>query len=135
MTLRVRLLLGLVVLAAIGLAVAGAVTYHEQQTFFSKRVNDQLTSALANPQQFSSTFGDRESPAGAYQRNLPFGTYAEVRFPDGTIQTVSTDSVSNSARSSRCIIPATVHSPAGSPSRHRRMPVPQFSSSQYRCAT
>jgi two-component system OmpR family sensor kinase len=98
MTLRVRLLLGLVVLAAIGLAVAGAVTYHEQQTFFSKRVNDQLTSALANPQQFSSTFGDRESPAGAYQRNLPFGTYAEVRFPDGTIQTVSTDSVSNSAK-------------------------------------
>jgi len=97
MTLRVRLLVGLVVLAAIGLAVAGGVTYHEQKSFLSKRVNDQLTSALANPQQFSNTFGDRDGGARS-QRNLPFGTYAEVRFPDGTIQTVSTDSVSTKTK-------------------------------------
>ncbi len=104
MTLRVRLLLGLVVLAAIGLTVAGGVTYHEQETFLSKRVNDQLVSAIANPRQFSGTFGD-ENPGGASPRSLPFGTYAELRFPNGTTQMVSTDSVSTSVRPT---LPATV---------------------------
>ncbi len=104
MTLRVRLLLGLVVLAAIGLTVAGGVTYHEQETFLSKRVNDQLISAVANPRQFSGTFGD-ENPGGATPRSLPFGTYAELRFPNGTTQMVSTDSVSTSVRPT---LPATV---------------------------
>jgi two-component system OmpR family sensor kinase len=103
MTLRVRLLVGLVVLAAIGLAVAGSVTYHEQQSFYSARVKAQLTSAQAHPRQFVSSLddngnGDAASPA-------PFGTYVEVRFPDGTIQPLNGNAVSTKAKPS---LPATV---------------------------
>ena len=54
MTLRTRLLIGLVVLTAIGLSVAGAVTYREQRSFLLDRVNEQLASALAVPGQFSA---------------------------------------------------------------------------------
>ena len=82
MTLRVRLLLGLVVLAAIGLTVAGGVTYHEQQTFLSKRVNEQLTSALAVAA--AVLVGASATATGNghdVARSLPFGTYAEVRSP------------------------------------------------------
>jgi two-component system, OmpR family, sensor kinase len=97
MTLRVRLLLCLVVLAAIGLAVAGGVTYHEQQSFLSKRVNDQLASAVATPQQFRfGTLGNNAE--GDAPRQLPFGTYAEFRFADGTIQSVTSDTVSIKAK-------------------------------------
>src|SRR3954454_3574844 len=94
MTLRVRLLVGLVVLAAIGLAVASAVTYHEQKMFLSKRVNEQLSSAVAAPQQFN--FGKRGGNATpGTTRQLPFGTYAEVRLNDGTTLPVSTPIADN----------------------------------------
>src|SRR6266446_10721813 len=103
MTLRVRLLLGLVVLAAIGLAVAGGVTYREQRSFLSKRVNEQLASAVANPQQFGTSFDD--NAGGDAARPLPFGTYAEVRFDDGTIRRYSTDAVSTKSKPD---LPATI---------------------------
>ena len=45
MTLRARLLVGLLVLAAAGLAVAGGVTYQEQKGFLLDRVDAQLRSA------------------------------------------------------------------------------------------
>ncbi len=93
MTLRVRLLVGLVVLAAIGLTVAGFATYHEQKTFLSTRVNEQLASALAAPQQISSSV-DNDPGNTAAPRPLPFGTYAELRFSDGSTQVVSADTVS-----------------------------------------
>ena len=89
MTLRVRLLLGLVVLAAIGLTVAGGITYREQRSFLSKRVNEQLASAVAVPQQFGARRNDNTNPNAP--RSVPFGTYAEVRYDDGTIRPVSAD--------------------------------------------
>jgi two-component system OmpR family sensor kinase len=89
MTLRVRLLLGLVVLAAVGLAVAGGVTYHEQQTFLSKRVNEQLASALAAPDQFGAAAAN--NGAGDANRPLPFGTYGELRLDGGGTQVFNTD--------------------------------------------
>ncbi len=89
MTLRVRLLLGLVVLAAIGLAVAGGVTYHEQQTFLSKRVNEQLASALAAPDQFGAS-ADADGQTSA-TRPLPFGTYGELRLDSGSTRVFNTD--------------------------------------------
>jgi two-component system, OmpR family, sensor kinase len=102
MSLRVRLLLGLVVLAAIGLAVAGGVTYREQRSFLSQRVNEQLASALAAPQQF----GARNETANTdTPRSVPFGTYAELRFADGTIRQVSTDGVSSTTKPS---LPTTI---------------------------
>ncbi len=98
MTLRVRLLVGLVVLAALGLAVAGGVTYHEQQTFLSSRVNDQLNSAVANPRQISLALGEGPGLGPDVPRLLPFGTYAEVRLPDGTVEPLSSDSVSSTTK-------------------------------------
>jgi two-component system OmpR family sensor kinase len=97
MTQRVRLLLGLVVLAAIGLAVAGGVTYHEQQTFFSKRVKAQLVSAVANPRQFHVGASGPDN-SGESPQQVPFGTYAEVRFADGTVVPASSDEVTSSAK-------------------------------------
>ena len=105
MTLRVRLLLGLVVLAAIGLVVAGGVTYHEQQTFLSKRVNEQLSSAVATPQQFSFESRNNNGRSFGAARELPFGTYVEVRLGDGTIRPVSGDAISASAKPA---LPATI---------------------------
>ena len=43
MSLRARLLIGLVVLVAIGLAVAAAATYEEQRSFLYKRVDQEIT--------------------------------------------------------------------------------------------
>ncbi len=103
MTLRVRLLLGLVVLAAIGLTVAGGVTYREQRSFLSKRVNEQLASAVAAPQQFGARRNDNTNPNAP--RSVPFGTYAEVRYDDGTIRPVSADTVSTNTKPS---LPAAI---------------------------
>ncbi len=102
MTLRVRLLLGLVVLTAIGLTVAGGVTYSEQRSFLSKRVNEQLASAVAAPQQFVSTADDATPDA---PRPLPFGTYAELRTPDGTVTSISNDTLSSKSKPN---LPSTV---------------------------
>jgi two-component system OmpR family sensor kinase len=46
MSLRARLILGLVALAAAGLLIAGAVTYAEQRSFLYQRVDDQLRAAI-----------------------------------------------------------------------------------------
>ena len=46
MSLRARLMIGLLVLAALGLVVAGAITYAEQRSFLTDRVDQQARSAL-----------------------------------------------------------------------------------------
>lgn len=46
MSIRARLLAGLVSLAAVGLGVAAVVTYEEQRTFLSSRVDQQVLTAL-----------------------------------------------------------------------------------------
>src|SRR5690242_3877549 len=79
MTLRVRLLLGLVVLAAIGLTVAGAVTYGQTRGDLLNRVNKQLASASQSPSLFFSRFGPGDNIPGAL---LPPGTWAQVRATD-----------------------------------------------------
>ncbi len=46
MSLRARLVIGLLVLAALGLVLAGAITYAEQRSFLQDRVDQQARSAL-----------------------------------------------------------------------------------------
>ena len=46
MSLRARLLVMLVALAAAGLAIAGIVTYTEQRSFLFARVDEQAASAV-----------------------------------------------------------------------------------------
>ncbi len=91
MTLRTRLLIGLVLLAAIGLTVSGVVTYREQRSFLLDRVNEQLASALAVPDQFNRAVNNPSSTGR--QRPLPYGTYAEVRLPDGRVEVVAGDMI------------------------------------------
>ena len=84
MTLRVRLLLGLVFLAAIGLVFAGAVTYRQTRGDLISRVNRQLTTAAANPNLF---FPRYQTPANESVTNtlLPPGTWALLRLDSGQI--------------------------------------------------
>ncbi len=83
MTLRVRLLLGLVVLTAIGLAVAGAVTYRQTRADLLDRVDHQLASAAQSPDLFFSAFaqsGD-DSTSARSSRRVPGHKFAR-RIPE-----------------------------------------------------
>jgi two-component system OmpR family sensor kinase len=71
LSLRARLTLGLVVLAAIGLALAGLATYGALRAFMLERVDDQLTDAFRRP------------IVSARAAVLPAGAYYEVRNPEG----------------------------------------------------
>ena len=102
MTLRVRLLLGLVVLAAIGLTVAGAVTYRQTRGDLFGRVNKQLASASSSPSLFFSRFTGNNVISGAL---LPPGTWAQVRASDtGEILGTNPGSISEKSPS----LPKTV---------------------------
>jgi len=98
-SLRARLLVGLVVLTAAGLAVAGIVTYAAERSFLVARVDQQFTSdsingfedwfdshaGLRHPQPGASGAGERfpsdqggRPPGGdpfGHPNNMPVGTY------------------------------------------------------------
>jgi two-component system, OmpR family, sensor kinase len=108
-SLRARLLAGLVVLAAAGLAIAGFVTYRAERSFLLDRLNSQLVASIpsvedlvdhknhldgepqgrhANPvgeEQFENAGG---APPGAHApprefNAPPYGTFAEHLTPSG----------------------------------------------------
>jgi two-component system, OmpR family, sensor kinase len=80
-TLRTRLLIALVALTAIGLAVAGLVTYRQQQTFLFQRVDQQLSSAQ------SPMLGQLERGCrfGFGLQGLPYGAYGELVDTSGDV--------------------------------------------------
>ncbi|HEX5096103.1 MAG TPA: HAMP domain-containing sensor histidine kinase [Acidimicrobiia bacterium] len=77
MSLRTRLSLLLVVLAAVGLVVAGYVTHRATRTYLVDRVDGQLEDSLKSPQVLfpNNSFGAE----GRVARTLPPGTFAELR--------------------------------------------------------
>src|SRR5258706_6325681 len=77
MTLRVRLLFGLVVLAAIGLAVAGGVTYRQTRADLLSRVDQQLDTSSQSPNLFFHGFDQNDETLS--HALLPPGTWAQVR--------------------------------------------------------
>jgi two-component system OmpR family sensor kinase len=102
MSLRARLLLGMVVLVAAGLAVAAVTTYEEQRSFLLNRVDQQVQSGLvpvafelrlpgvrparspgARRFPFSGLLGRR--PPGIGPASLPPGTYGELIGPGGKV--------------------------------------------------
>ncbi len=102
MSLRTRLLLGMVVLVAAGLAVAAVTTYEEQRSFLLNRVDQQVQSGLvpvafelrlsgvrparapgARRFPFAGLLGRR--PPGIGPASLPPGTFGEVIGPDGKV--------------------------------------------------
>jgi two-component system OmpR family sensor kinase len=90
MSLRTKLSLGLVILAAFGLLVAGLVTNRLTRDYLVDRVDGQLQDSLQAPQVLfpNSRFGGQ----GNIARTLPPGTYAELRNSAGEVLQ-STDSV------------------------------------------
>jgi two-component system OmpR family sensor kinase len=102
MSLRARLLVGMVVLVAAGLAVTAIVTYEEQRSFLLDRVDQQVQSALA-PLSFqlrARTAGDGRPPGRTLPQRPPFtrrpgavgpasalppGTFGEIISPTGTV--------------------------------------------------
>ncbi len=76
MTLRTRLLLALLALTAVGLSVAGSVTYYRLRGELVSHVDSQLTSALREPELFFPRFQHGPSAPDVL---LPPGTYAELR--------------------------------------------------------
>jgi two-component system OmpR family sensor kinase len=98
MTLRLRLVLALVALVAIGLAVFGVATTAAYSRAEHKRLDDQLHAAqpfvtgqlyaqvTPHDAQDSDGYGEPRPglPPGA-RPVVPSGTYAELRDPDGTV--------------------------------------------------
>jgi two-component system OmpR family sensor kinase len=72
-SLRARLTIGLVVLASIGLGIAGIATYGALHRFLIDRVDEQLSAALNRP------------AAGARAVVLPAGGYYELVGPNGRV--------------------------------------------------
>jgi two-component system OmpR family sensor kinase len=107
MSLRVRLLAGLITIAAAGLLLVGGIVYAEQRSFLLDRVDEQLRAAppalghRLDEQLASSAIGNRSSPGGPPDgdndrggrapreapANLPPGTYGELRGPTGAFLT------------------------------------------------
>jgi two-component system OmpR family sensor kinase len=102
MSLRARLLVGMVLLVAAGLAATAIVTYEEQRSFLFDRVDQQVASALV-PLRFqlgARTAAGRPRPGGplpqrpAFARRsgapgpasaLPPGTFGEILSPTGNV--------------------------------------------------
>jgi two-component system OmpR family sensor kinase len=98
-SLRARLIAGLLILTAIGLLVAGAVTYVEQRNFLLHRVDQQALAAAPalahkldeNGVQPAGGFGGRgggHGPGGGPNPdnvNLPAGTYGQRRDANGKV--------------------------------------------------
>jgi two-component system OmpR family sensor kinase len=102
MSLRARLLLGMVVLVAAGLTVAAVATYAEQRSFLLSRVDQQVQSGLvpvafelrlpgirparapgARRFPFAGLLGRR--PPGIGPASLPPGTFGELIGPTGKV--------------------------------------------------
>jgi two-component system OmpR family sensor kinase len=102
-SLRVRLLVGMVVLVAAGLSVAALATYEEQRSFLLNRVDQQVQSALV-PLAFQLRLSDtrpagprgsppfppggllgRRAPGLGPPAALPPGTFGELVGPGGTV--------------------------------------------------
>ena len=95
LSLRARLLLGLVALVLLGILVADAATYASLKTFLYQRVDQQLRDS--DQQALNALNATYEThgggPGGPHHDgnngapNLPQGTYAAVLGPDGKVVT------------------------------------------------
>jgi two-component system OmpR family sensor kinase len=91
-TLRTRLLAGLVALVTVGLVAVAAVTYFEQRSFLYQRVDDQARAATgfmeralvdSDPGFGRPGPGHDKGPPGL---NIPPGTYGQLRDASGTVR-------------------------------------------------
>src|SRR6195952_142679 len=91
MTLRTPLVALLIVLAASGMVVLGAITYISQKSYQNARVDEQTRSAeTAISHQLDSKLGIAPTSvhaggSGPENANLPSGTYGQRRSANGTV--------------------------------------------------
>ena len=99
MSLRTRLVAGLLVVAAIGLSVAGTVTYVALQSFMLDRLDQQLDVIRVPMRNALSEANVRGLQAGAQvdasaaRIAVPAGTYGELRTPAGATRVAATHSM------------------------------------------
>lgn len=97
MSLRARLVAGLLVLSALGLILLAGITYAEQRSFLLDRVDEQARAAipLVNREAYRQAVGPGDGdgrfrpPAGGPQgpqRGAPAGSFGQVRDEDGAIR-------------------------------------------------
>src|SRR5712691_2567259 len=84
LSLRARLLAGLVTLVLSGLLVADVATYEALQSFLCSRLNQQLIAAQLPSADYLVHGGDGHGPDMRTSAALPPGSYAELLAPDGT---------------------------------------------------
>jgi two-component system OmpR family sensor kinase len=91
-SLRARLLVAVLALAAGGLLLVGAITYAEQRSFLFDRVDQQLRAAIQPAHQFGQPkdggdpdgdHGYGKPPPGAF--GLPPGSYVQTRYASGEV--------------------------------------------------
>jgi len=112
MTLRARLALGLMLLAALGLLVTGSVTYTLLDRSLVERVDEQLFSA--GPALGDVLAGDRDGGARPPRTaNLPVGSYAQITLPDGTVARTTTPAPQVIPGNLVPEVPVTVQQPSG----------------------
>ena len=97
MSLRARLVAVLLMVAVLGLAVAGSATFVLQRSFLLDRVDEQLDDARipARTALLADAANDAAAGAGnSARRSLPSGAYAEVRNRNGSTRINATYSLS-----------------------------------------
>jgi two-component system OmpR family sensor kinase len=89
-TLRARLVAGLVVLVTVGLVAVAATTYFEQRSFLTQRVDDQARAAVGfMGMVLDDDGGGYGNPGGGHGGgpgvNIPPGTYGQLRDESGHV--------------------------------------------------
>jgi two-component system OmpR family sensor kinase len=116
-SLRTRLLLALLALVAVGLAVAGVVTYGSLSDFLIARVDQQLLDARV-PVTLSLERGLQNGGAafdfgGGPGVNLPIGSYAQLRGPDGSVLIAGVVQLGRGGDYAQPVLPAQLPSAGG----------------------
>lgn len=122
MSLRARLVTGLLVLSAVGLVLLAGITYAEQRSFLLDRADDQARAAIpaVNREAYREALGGGDAdrlpppdggPRGRPDRDLPPGAFGQVRTEDGAV--AATVSLGYDDESSATELPAEL--PAGRP--------------------
>ncbi len=113
LSLRARLLIGLVGLAAVGLVAASAVTYKALESSLVAGVDGQLSAGLVQAQSIviGDDHGGPTGPPGPQHSavRFPAGTYAGLYAQDGTlIHASGLDGTATSAVTSRPVVPKSL---------------------------
>lgn len=106
LSLRARLLIGVISLVVIGLLVSNIATYAALQTFLVSRLDDQLKSGHAEAM---AALGEREGPGPAPSSSFPTGTVLQVIGLDGTVLAERVTSLQGTRQSTaRPVLPKTL---------------------------